>query len=391
MRKRVSEMTNHVAKASGIGAIPQGDRVVCETEKNPVCLDAIPGAHKHFGETEMLFDILVKELDREAFGVKTHHFEFGHIEVVGNKESAFSSFELGDKDQRRSYSREKGLFFGDLKSFLFGAADGLVFPRSLCQVTRRNLFAVHEKESISFDRTKESPASFLNRIQNGRTRIPGIHHHGQSSGKKVERLFEDFSGQLDFAFESFGSTVFLGLVPPNRPAQALGACLENGRHSTQPPDGPMNTMVKTGAFDMLAVSGARGVVQNHDCFFGLYGFGQLSLIVFPQALGRLCRMLNEMMKSLRVSVQLRGDFPNRTELHKPDQTCEVNQEVTPLRFAQNLQELTQIGRNLFRAFLAHGFRALLAVAGIGDFGRKPFYLRSSTASLYLKDLSFLIT
>jgi hypothetical protein len=47
-----------------------------------------------------------------------------------------------------------------------------------------------------------------------------------------------------------------------------------------------------------------------------------------------------------------------------------------LRFVYAPQESQKVRRNFLGCFLAHGFRALLALRGIGDFGRKPFYLKN---------------
>jgi hypothetical protein len=46
-----------------------------------------------------------------------------------------------------------------------------------------------------------------------------------------------------------------------------------------------------------------------------------------------------------------------------------------LRLGQNLQEMFQTGRNYFRAMFAHGLRVLRGLVSIGDFDRKPFYLK----------------
>jgi hypothetical protein len=46
-----------------------------------------------------------------------------------------------------------------------------------------------------------------------------------------------------------------------------------------------------------------------------------------------------------------------------------------LRLGQHLQEMFQTGRNYFRAMFAHGLRVLRGLVSIGDFDRKPFYLK----------------
>ncbi len=152
-------------------------------------------------------------------------------------------------------------------------------------------------------------------------------------------------------------------------------------------------MMQPQTLDVFAFSGGQRIVQNQKGFLEILGLDLTkSLKLAPNLCKNLGGILEKMMQTVGIaSSKVGGDFSNGSKLHKPDQTCEVNQEISPLGSRQNLQERSQIGRNLFRAFFAHGFRVLLALAGIGDFGRKPFYLRSSTASLCLKRLLSSIT
>src|SRR3989338_400271 len=79
-------MTNHLTKASGSVPVPQGDQVVGDPDKSPVCLDSIPGTHKDLAESEMLLDVLVEGLDPDPLKVQRDHLRFGHLEIVGDKE-----------------------------------------------------------------------------------------------------------------------------------------------------------------------------------------------------------------------------------------------------------------------------------------------------------------
>ena len=65
----------------------QSDEVVGDRKNRPVCLDALPGSHKHFAETQMLFDVLVKGLDGKALSVNLDHLGSGHFQIVGDKET----------------------------------------------------------------------------------------------------------------------------------------------------------------------------------------------------------------------------------------------------------------------------------------------------------------
>jgi hypothetical protein len=55
--------------------------------------------------------------------------------------------------------------------------------------------------------------------------------------------------------------------------------------------------------------------------------------------------------------------------------------VFDLGFRQNPQEISQSGRCFLREKFSHGFRALLGLDSIGDFGRKPFVLKTLYSSI----------
>ena len=84
------------------------------------------------------------------------------------------------------------------------------------------------------------------------------------------------------------------------------------------------------------------------------------------------------MKTVCIAIsKFAGNFPDGTEFDQPNKTGQINQDISPLRFRQNPQESGKISRNFLGNFGSgsHGFHALLALAGIGDFGWKPFYLK----------------
>ena len=72
-------MTNLLTEAFEAFWSRQGDQVVSDHDKGPVCLDALPRTHKHVAEGQMLFDVLVKDLDSKTLTVKTDHFRFVHF------------------------------------------------------------------------------------------------------------------------------------------------------------------------------------------------------------------------------------------------------------------------------------------------------------------------
>src|SRR3989338_4309143 len=158
-------MTNHPAKTSGAGAIPQSNRIVCNHEDCPVCLDSVPRAHKHLFESEMLFDVLMEGFDPDALEIKLHHLKLGHFEIVGNKKTD-AVFCFGNKQKHGSDFRQMNQTLGYLEPFLFGSSDGFVFPLCLGQATERNLSFSDFDDSVSFDSGKEYPSGLPNEIDN---------------------------------------------------------------------------------------------------------------------------------------------------------------------------------------------------------------------------------
>ena len=85
MQNGVSEMTNLLTKTLETLRNRQGNQVVGDHDNRPVCLDALPGTHKHVAEGQVLLDILVKDFDSETLVVKLDHLRFRHLKVVGNQ------------------------------------------------------------------------------------------------------------------------------------------------------------------------------------------------------------------------------------------------------------------------------------------------------------------
>ena len=376
MRHFRFETANFVAKTSRFGVCEQNNDVVCDHDEGPVCLDTTPGAHKHFSKTEMLFDVLVKDLDGEALGVKMNHCRLVHIEVVGDKEAS-PCFGLGDEDQDRTDSREEGFEFGHTKSFLFSEADKEVSSGSLCQVTGRTLFAVEEKITIAFDSGQENPTGLSNRTENRSTSVPDVHKDGHAPWEKTKGLFEDFGGQLNLALEHPWQRSFFGLITSDCPSQAPRSCLDDHGHGGQSLDHALGTVMKSQPLYLLALSRASGIVENHHAFFGMNPLTKQMPTFLYQYLDLLGNIFDEMMKAVGIALaKVSSDFSNRTELDQVDQAQQVDRTINTLGLVQNLQEIAQIGRNPFRVQFAHGFRVLRGVVSNGVFDRKPFYLNN---------------
>jgi len=368
-------MTNHLTKTSGFVSIPQGNRVVGDRQEGPVCLDAVPRAHKHFPESEMLLDVLMEGFDPDALEIKLNHLRFGHFEIVGNKKpGAVPGF--GDEEQDRADLGQMDEELGHPKPFLFGSADGFVFSGPLGQAAHGCFSSPDFHDSVSFDGGKERPACLNNRVENGSASVPGIHQDGQRNVEFPNGLGKNLDGELDFAFEgSFGTTAF-GPVTPYRPDKTPGAHFDNACDGTQAADKTAGSVMNSEAFDFLALSGARGIVDNQQRLRRVGRLCDLLLIGLLKPLDLFGRGFQKLMQPIGVVISKNGcDFPDRSEFDKPDQACQINREVFPLGLAQGAQATAQIRRNFFREIFSHGFRVLLALAGIGDFDRKPFYLK----------------
>lgn len=380
MRNRIPEMPNHLAETSGLGIVPEGNQIVGDSQESPVCLDAFPRAHKHLSKSEMLFDFFVEDLDREAFGVEPDHLGLRHIQVAGDKETDATP-RFGDEQKPQPNLRQVNPELCDSKPFLFGQTHPLVLARSLGQVTRPSLLPIENQDTVVSDSHQKGPTCFLNRIENGGTGIPGIHDDRESPGEEAKSFLEDFSCELDFAFESSRRRAFLGPIASNRPDKTPAALFENRGHRAQALDEAVGAVMNPEALDFLPLSGAGRIVQDEKGLLGRRRFRNKALILLFETPGLLDRIFQEVMKAVDPLVpELTGNLSNRSEFHKPNKAYKIDQQMFPLGSRQNLQETAQIGRNLFRELFPHGFRALLALVGIGDFGRKPFCLKELSFS-----------
>ena len=368
-------MTNHLAKASGFVSVPQGNRVVGDRKEGPVCLDAVPGAHKHFPESEMLLDVLMEGFDPDALKIKLNHLRFGHFEIVGNKKSG-TVLGFGDEKQDRADLGQMDKELGYPEAFLFGSADSSVFSRPLGQAAHRCFSSPDFHDPVSFDGGKKCPSCLNNRIENGSAGIPSIHQDCQRDAEFSNGLRKNLDGDLDFALETSLRATAFGSVTPYAPYKTLGAHFDNACDGTQAADKSVGSVMNSDAFDFLALSGTRGVVDNQQRFRCVRRLRDLLLIGFLKPFDLFGRGFQKLMKAVGVVISKDGcNLPDRSEFDKPDHPCQINQEIFSLRLAQGTQATAQIRRNFFREMFSHGFRVLLAFVGIGDFDRKPFYLK----------------
>ena len=355
----------------------QGDQIVCDYDKSPVCLNALPGTHKHLSEGQVLLDVLVKDFDSESLAVKSDHLGFARLEIVGNQESGFLGASFGDKQKDGSDLGQVDDSLGNLEFSFLGNTHGFVSPRSLGQVTNDGLLAAYFQNTIAFDCGHKRPAGFGDRNKNGSAGIPAVRQYGHGGMNLVTKNLKDFLSQLNFAFEFALQACCFGTITMGSPSQPLAGDLENASHHTLAFDQPIGRMVNAQAFDMLAFSGTGGIVDSGHELRHLVGF--LSQKILVGSLKMLALLGRTIEKALQVVGNrfryLAGNFPSGMKLDEPDQSDQVNQEMFDLRFRQNAQEISQSGRNFLREKFSHGFCVLLALAGIGDFDQKPFYLK----------------
>ena len=379
-------MTNHLTKTPGSVSIPQGDQVVCDPDKSPVCLNSIPGAHKDLAKSEVLLDVLVEGFDPDPLKVKSDHLRFGHLEVVGDKKPDAVLLGPGNKQKHGPDLGQMDLELGNAKTFFSGNTDCFVFPRSLGQVTEGDLLSVDFHKTISFYRGHKDPFGLNNRIENRSAGIPGIHQNRGFDGQRLDCLGQDFDSQLDFALEGSGFAGPLGTVSLNCPAKTLSSNLEDACHSTKPLDEAFGPVMNAKSLDLFSLSRTGSIVENQNRVFLRTSRGHLATILALQFLDFLRRGRHELMKAVGVLLTVfRSDLPDRTKFHKPDQADKINQQINPLRFGNGSQEIRETRRNFSGNFGgSHGFRVLLALVGIGDFDRKPFYLKQLSSWITLK-------
>ena len=376
-------MANLLTETFHPGFRGQGDEVVGDPQNRPVCLDALPGAHKHLPEAQMLLDILVKGLDGETLSVNPRHLEFRHVESVGDKEAMLVS-QAGNEKLHPAHLGQPDDLGSSPKPFLLGDPHPFVRKPPLGQKMDSDLDGVPIDVTILFQGGQKNPACLLDRIENRSTGIPGIHNDREPSWEAKEGFVEDFESQLDFAFESARLRDFPGTVAANGKDKPQGPCFEECRHRAEALLKSLGRMMQSQALDSLAFPGGQGIVQNQKGVFEPFHHRLTkSLKLFLELGDNASRILEKVMKAVGIaSAEVGGDFPDGAKLHQPDKANQVNQEILPLRLGEHLQERAEIRRNLFRARLAHGFRVvLLALGGIGDFGWKPFCLNELLSSV----------
>lgn len=377
IRNCVSEITDLLTKTLAMTWSRQGNQIVCDHDKSPVCLNALPGTHKHMAEGQVLFDVLVKDFDSESLAVKSDHLGFAHFEIVGDQESGFLGASFGDKEKHRSDLGQMDDTLGNFEPSFFGNTDGFVSPRSLGQVTDDGFGTVDFQNAVALDRGHKGPFGFDNRNKNGSTGIPAVHQYRHGGMNFSPKILKNFLSQPDFAFEfAFGTRSF-GAISFHSPGEPLASYLQNASHNALPLDQPLGRVMNAQALDVLAPSGTGGIVDSDKQLWRFVDSLSQEILVgllkTPAFLGRTVE------KTLQVVWKRLGhpicNFPGGMELDEPDQPHKVNPEVFALRFCQDIQEMFQNGRCFLRENFSHGFRALLGLVSIGDFGRKPFYLK----------------
>lgn len=369
-------MTNLLAKTFHSRFRGQSNEVVSDRKNRPVCLDAVPGSHKHLAETQMLFDVLVKNLDRKALGINLDHLGSGHLPVVGDKKTIRTAlagnkkFDLSDAGQPNELRSDPEILFS-------GNSDPSVGHPSLGQKKHGYFDPVQENVSILFESGYENSACILNRIEDRSTAVPGVHGHGQSAWEQKKCFAENFQSKSYFAFESPRGADFPGFVSAKGKDQIQRSSFQNGGDGTQAFGQSLRGMVKSQALDVFAFSGSQSIVENQKHIFGIF---ENDAAVLGNRLGESCCqpgcIFYKVVKTVGIAIaEVIGDFLNRAKFDQRDQSGQIGQKVWPLRLGQNLQEKIQLGRNCFRAMFAHGLRVLRGLVSIGDFDRKPFYLK----------------
>lgn len=376
MADGVSEMTDLLTETFQSRLRGQSDEVVGDRKNRPVCLDTVPGSHKHLAETQMLFDVLVKGLDGKALGINLDHLGSGHLQVVGDKKAIRAAhagnkkFDLPDPGQPDDSGSDFEILFS-------GNPDSRVNHPSLGQKRHGYFDPVQENVSILLQSGYKDSTRLLNRIEDRSTAIPSIHDNRQSPGEQKECVPKNFQSKSHFAFESSGNADFFGFVSSKGKDQTHRACFQNGRHSTQAFGQSLSGVVKSEALNIFSFSWSQGIVENQKNILTIL---ENHLTAFRNRLSKLCcdsrGVFYKVVKPVGIAVcEVIGDFLDRTEFDQRNQAGQVSQKIQSLRLGQNHQEMLQAGRNCFRAMFAHGLRVLRGLVSIGDFDRKPFYLK----------------
>lgn len=370
-----SEMTNLLTKTFQARLGRQYDEVVGDRKNRPVCLDAVPGSHKHFAETQMLFDVFVKSLDGKALGVNLDHLGFGHLQIVGDKETIAAR--AGNKKFDLPDSGQPDDLRSDLEILFPGTPDSGVNHPSLGQKRHGYFDPIQKDISILLQSGYENSARLLNRIENGSATIPSVHDNRKSPRKQEECFPKNFQRKSHLAFEGSWRADFSGFVSSKSKDQTQGAGFQNRGHDTQTLGQSLAGMMKPEALDIFSFSWSQSIVENQKSIRVIL---ENHLAALGNCLSEFCRdprsIFYKVVKPIGIgAAEVIGNFPDRAEFDQGDQTGQVNQKMGLLRLGQNLQETLQTGRNYFRAMFAHGLRVLRGLVSIGDFDRKPFYLK----------------
>src|SRR3989338_2702071 len=376
-------MTNLLTKALEMLGNRQGNQVVGDHDKSPVCLDTLPRTHKDVAEGQVLFDVLVEDLDYKALAVKLDHLRFCHLKVVGNQKPGFFGASFGDKQEHGANLGQVDDSFGDFELSFSGNTNGFVRPRSLGQVTNDGFLAVHFQNTVAFDRGHESPAGFDNRNKDRSAGIPAVHEHGYGGMNRATKILKDLLRQLNFALEFALGTRGFGPIASHGPAQPLTGDLQNTSHRTLALDQTIGGVVNAQAFDLFAFPGTGRIVDNGNQLRDLVGpVSQKILVGLLKPLLFLWRTIEETLQVVGKRLgNLRGNFSSGMKLDQPDQPRQVNLEMFDLGLAQDAKENLEDRRNFVRDKCSHGFCALLGCDSIGDFGRKPFSLKGLFPSI----------
>lgn len=101
MRNGTSEITNLLTEAFEMLGNRQGNQAVGDQDKGPVCLDVLPRAHKDVAGGQVLFEVLVEDLDSKTLAVKLDHLRFCHFKIGGNQKPGFFGAPFGNKEEER--------------------------------------------------------------------------------------------------------------------------------------------------------------------------------------------------------------------------------------------------------------------------------------------------
>ena len=374
-------MTDFLAKPLEVLLSRQSDQVVGDHGKRPVCLNALPGAHEHLAESQVLLDLLVKGLDPKPLLVQSHGLLLGHGQIVADQEPGFCSCALGnEKGDHPDFGQENDSF-GDPEPLFLGGTDDLVISRSLGQVTDDRFDAVVLHNPVPFDGRDESSARCRDKIENRSTGIPAVHKNGEGSVDPFAERSQNACGQIDFALKISKGARGLGTISSNVPTQPHSPDFDNTSHGALSFDETVAGMMDSHTFDHGTLSLTGGIVDDYESLFGGATLRQPVLAGYANMPDISTASVEKPLKIVGSAFEVTlGNLPRGVELDQTDQSDEINQKVFPLRFAQKSQENGKIRRNFFGCFCAYGFHAvLLALAGIGDFGWKPFYLKQLTS------------